>query len=332
MRQSAKKEAVVNIPVRADIAGAFSDIAYYLDKYGIEKGMVTNFSLPVIISITVEIDEENGNMVIDLPDLDSQIEGDINDLQKQENDNVSKIIFQFIQLFDLDVSGLKIVVDGGGKIPPASGLGTSSAVGVGVIMALSQLYGLHGINPCELNYITELSMGIMGGKQDYYATWIGGINYFEFSGPGKSMVNLVKHYDISSQNYNWLVEKSLVYFSGISRSSGKANAEPEKKIENDPNIISRIAGFAEKSWLGISKLDEKVLKDAINQDRNNRQELSSIYYIKEMFEMGKIAEKMGYAHRACGAGMGGCLLFFGDPANHNKLEQELKEIGGWRVL
>lgn len=331
MRAAVKTEVKLDVPVRADIAGAFSDLAYYLDKYDIDKGEVTNFSLPVFLEISAKIDDENGSMVVKLPDLGEEIEGDINDLRKQESNNVSQIIIHFISLFNLDTSGLFIEVSGGGIIPPASGLGTSSAVGVGVIMALSELYGLYGINPCELNYIVELSMGIMGGKQDYYAAWLRGITYLEFSGPAKSLVSVRKHLDESSKEYKWLSEKSVVYYSGQSRSSGVANAEPEQKVEKDPDILRRIAKVANDSWEAIEKMDENGMADAIMRDRENRLELSKMYYTHEMTKMGEIAESLGYAHRACGAGMGGCMLFFGNPENHQKLEDELKSIGGRRV-
>ncbi|OQB06601.1 MAG: D-glycero-alpha-D-manno-heptose 7-phosphate kinase [bacterium ADurb.Bin212] len=332
MRKAIRKSANLSVPVRADIAGAFSDLAYYLDKFGIEKGEVTNFSLPILMKISARIDDENGSMVVRLPDLGEEIEGDLNDLEKQESNNISQIIIHFVNLFNLDTSGLIIEVSGGGQIPPASGLGTSSAAGIGVIMCLSNLYGIHGINPCELNYIVELSMGIMGGKQDYYAAWLTGINYLEFSGPQKSLVTVKKHFDIKSKEYQWLQQRSLIYFSGQSRSSGVANAEPERKVKKDPGIIRRIADVASESWIAISDMDKGGFSKAIAKDRENRLDLSDLYYTHEMKNMGRVGDDLGYSHRACGAGMGGCMLFFGEPENHSKLEHELKKIGGWRVV
>jgi galactokinase/mevalonate kinase-like predicted kinase len=284
------------------------------------------------MKINAHIDDENGSMVVRLPDLGEEIEGDLIDLRKQESNNISQIIIHFVNLFNLDTSGLTIEVSAGGLIPPASGLGTSSAAGIGVIMCLSDLYGIHGINPCELNYIVELSMGIMGGKQDYYAAWLTGINYLEFSGPQKSLVTVQKHLDTDTKEYEWLQQRSLIYFSGQSRSSGVANAEPERKVEADPDIIRRIANVAKESWTAICKMDEKGLSRAIAKDRENRLDLSGLYYTQEMKRMGGVGENLGYSHRACGAGMGGCILFFGEPENHNELEHELKKIGGWRVV
>lgn len=331
MRKAVKEKVKLSVPVRADIAGAFSDLAYYLDKYDIEKGEVTNISLPVKLSISASIDDENASMVVRLPDLGQEIEGDLEELRKQEKDNVSQIIIHFITLFKLDTSGLIIEVDGAGKIPPASGLGTSSAVGIGVIRALSELYGLHGINPCELNYIVELSMGIMGGKQDYYAAWLTGLNYLEFSGPSKSLVSVIENLPANSETYDWLMNQVVVYYSGQSRSSGVANIEPEQKIESDPQILARIAEVAADSWKAIKGHDSGKLADCIIRDRENRLELSKLYYTHDMTRMGEAAEKLGYVHRACGAGSGGCMLFFGNPDRRDELEAKLKEIGGWRV-
>lgn len=332
MRKAIKKNVNLSVPVRADIAGAFSDLAYYLDKFGIEKGEVTNFSLPILMKISAQIDDESSRMIVRLPDLGEKIVGSLKDLEKQESNNISQIIIHFVNLFNLDTSGLTIEVTGEGLIPPASGLGTSSAAGIGVIMCLSNLYGIHGINPCELNYIVELSMGIMGGKQDYYAAWLTGINYLEFSGPQKSLVTVKKHFEIKSKEYQWLLQRSLIYFSGQSRSSGVANAEPEKKVKTDPGIIRRIANVSKESWTAICKMDENGLSKAIEKDRENRLDLSGLYYTPEMKSMGSVGESLGYSHRACGAGMGGCMLFFGSPGNHKKLEHELKNIGGWRVV
>ena len=331
MRLPVKKIVNIKVPVRADIAGAFSDIAFYLDKYKVKKGEVTNIALPVMIDIEAKINQENANLLLSMPDLDKEIEGDYEELEKQEVNNVSEIMRHFIRLFDLDHSGLNISVSAKGKIPPASGLGTSSAVGVGVIMALSELYGLSGINPCELNYMVELAMGVMGGKQDYYAAWLGGANYLEFLGPRNCLAAARDHLDENDRRTKWFLKNAVVYYSGQSRSSGAANSEPEKIVAKKPKILNQIAAVAADSWQALIEMNDKKMAEAINSDRRNRLKLSKLYYTDLIWQMAGVAEKLGYAHRVCGAGSGGCALFFGNPKNHNKLESELKKIGGWKV-
>lgn len=323
-----KKQVSIKVPVRADIAGAFSDIAYYLAKYNIDKGEVVNISLPVYINVEITVGREIDPITIETPDLNEKIVGDLVDLAAQEKNNASQVAMNFIRIFALDSAGLRIVVTSSGKIPPASGLGTSSAVGVGIVIALCELYGLYGINAPEFNYLIEESMGVTGGKQDYYASYLGGLNYLSFTGPGKSLVGVIEHYDEKSRGYKWLLERSVVYFSGQSRSSGVANAKPEGVIKKNPEILSQIASVAADVAAAIKTFDQAKLMKAITCDREYRLKLMKEYYNETLWQMAKAGESLGFAHRACGAGAGGCLLFVGEPEKKKELINNLEKIGG----
>lgn len=326
-----KQKSSIKVPVRADLGGAFSDIPYYLNKYKIPAGEVVNISLPVSISLVAEIKEATEPITLEMPDLGEKISGDLIDLAVQEKNNASQVAMQFIRIFSLDCAGLHIKISSDGKIPPASGLGTSSAVGVGLIRLLADLYGLAGINAPEFNYLVEQAMAVRGGKQDCYASFITGINYLKFYGPDRGLVELMKNYPVDSKNYKWLLERLVVYFSGDSRSSGKANARPEDKIKKNPKILSKIAAVASGLMEAIDKNDEKKVASAITLDRQNRLELSTDYYTKKMVKMGQVGEKLGFTHRACGAGAGGCLVFFGK-GDKKKLISELNKLGGEVVV
>jgi len=324
------KKVVLNIPVRADLAGASTDISYYLVKCKADHGSVINIALPVTVRIEAKINSGKG-IKLSLPDLGQEISGNFEDLNKQENNNISQIVRHFINLFNIDPNGLEISVTSKGKIPPASGLGTSSTVGVGVIMALAKLYNKPGINVPELNYLVEMSMGILGGKQDYYAAWLGGVNYLTFDGPGFGKVNVKSRFESSSDTYNWLVKDIFVYSSGELRSSGVLNSQMEDQYSREPNLINKIAKNADDLWQSIVKKDENKIAESINRDRELRYHLSDAYYTKNMKIISKVAEKCGYVHRACGAGGGGCLLFYGQKKNHSKLNNALKNFAGSKV-
>lgn len=331
MNKAKKQKIEISVPVRADLAGGTSDIAFYLEKYGIEHGSVVNISLPVKIKIKVEVDYSSDKVKVSMPDLGEIIEGDISSLQKQEKNNACQIINHFLRFFALDYKGLKVEISSSGKIPPASGLGTSSAIGVGLITALSDIYGVYGINAPEFNYLVETSMGILGGKQDYYAAWLEGLNYLIFNGPHKCLVGVRDSFPINHKLYKWVLERIVVYYSGSSRSSGKMNEQFQEKISKDPSIFARIAFAADKAYQAIKASQEEKLAEAINEDRRLHLELSSLNYTKEMEELGGIGEQLGYAHRACGAGGGGCILFFGNPENHSLLIKKLKKLNGFQV-
>ena len=212
MNRAQKEKVKIKIPVRADLAGGTSDIAYYLEKYGIDHGSVVNITLSVEIEIEVSIVESSKEIKVIMPDLGSVVEGDLVKLQNQEKDNACQIMSHFLRFFALDFRGLKVKISSQGKIPPASGLGTSSAMGVGLVLALAKLYGVYGINPAEFTYLVETSMGLLGGKQDYYAAWIGGLNYMIFHGPHKSLVSIKESFPKSHRLYRWVAKKMVIYY------------------------------------------------------------------------------------------------------------------------
>lgn len=323
-----KTKIEVKVPVRVDIAGGFSDIPYYLEKYQIDFGEVLNISLPLYINVMAEIG--NGEeIIIDMPDLNETISGGLKELAAQEKNNASIMTHNFIQFFNLDAKGLTIKISSSGQIPPASGLGTSSAVGVAIVEALSSLYGLAGINAPEFNFLVEQAMGICGGKQDPYSSYLGGVNYLRFWGPNKSLVEIKHHFDQDSREYQWFLDHAVVYFSGQSRSSGSANARPEEIIEKDPGILSDIAAVAAEANEAIKDFDILRMQTAIARDRENRLRLGGEYYYNDlMWQLCKVAEEYGFAHRACGAGAGGCLLFFGDQDKKQELVSKLEKISG----
>ena len=105
----------------------------------------------------------------------------------------------------------------------------------------------------------------------------------------------------------------------------------EAKIAKDPSVFAEIAKCADNAFKAILAQDEKALSQAINQDRELHLELSSLYYSEKMHQLAEAGEGLGYAHRGCGAGGGGCLLFWGQENNHQKLLKRLHPLGGIEI-
>lgn len=331
MNRAKKEKAAIKIPVRADLAGGTSDIAFYLKKYKVDHGSVVNISLPVKIEIEVSIDDSSDKIKVMMPDLGETFEGGLKALQRQEKNNACQITRHFLNFFALDHKGLRVKISSRGKIPPASGLGTSSAMGVGLVEVLAELYGVYGVNPAEFTYLVETSMGMLGGKQDYYAAWLSGLNYMIFHGPNKSLVSIKKSFPENHPLYSWVLEKMVIYYCGESRSSGKMNQQFKARISQDPSVFAQIALQADEAFKAIKKKDEKGLARAINRDREIHLQLSPLYYSEKMHQLAKEGEKLGYAHRGCGAGGGGCLLFWGEKQNHQQLLKKLTPLGGLEI-
>ena len=80
--------------------------------------------------------------------------------------------------------------------PAGSGLGTSASMGVALLGALNALNGADHL-PHELaeqaSAIERYELNILGGKQDHYASAVGGFNVMAFSGEDVRTTNLIRY-------------------------------------------------------------------------------------------------------------------------------------------
>ena len=115
--------------------------------------------------------------------------------------------------------------------PPGSGLGTSASMGVALIGILCTMKkaSLLPYEHAELaSNIEQNELGILGGKQDHYASAIGGINFMEFNGEEvkTSPIHL-------SHQIRYELEKNLILcYTGQSRLSGDIHQKVTSAYNN----------------------------------------------------------------------------------------------------
>ncbi len=215
-----------------------------------------------------------------------------------------------------------------GDLPARTGIGSSSSFTVGLLHAL---YALKNIVPTKRQLALDairIEQGILKenvGSQDQVLSVFGGFNLLEFGGP----VNFQVHPITISQKRRELLESHLMlFFTGFSRIASEIAAEQIRKtssIKKELKIMhsmvdhavgilnsnARISGFGKllhESWQIKRSLSDKITTPAIDH----------IY--SAAISAGALGGKL------LGAGGGGFLLLFAEPAAQKKIREKLKKL------
>lgn len=285
---------IVSAPVRIDFAGAWTDIQPFAKAEG---GAVLNAAIDRHVQGVLEIREEKS---------------------KSKGMDAARILSQS--------SGISISY--GSDLPTGSGLGTSAAMNV-VFLFLIRYELFKNEKPeviAEAAFEMEQLLRIKGGKQDQYASALGGINFMTFTERVK-----VQRLNIKKSVREGLEKNLVLCYSGKSRLSGNIHDKVWARYLKGETVsafqgLKRIACEMKDSLLK-GRLDEFAC--LLNENWEYQKELDSSVtnpvtekLFAEAFENGAIAGK------ACGAGGGGCLLFFCDRGKASAVRKALAAAGG----
>lgn len=130
------------------------------------------------------------------------------------------------------------------EIPPGTGLGSSSAVAVTLVKALSTLRDVHlskqeiAEMACRIE-IERLGMPI--GKQDQYASSYGGLNTFIFNRDGMVQREALP---LEPETMRSLEKRILLFFTGSSRDSATIlHAQKRASEAGDRQVLARLHGI-----------------------------------------------------------------------------------------
>lgn len=216
---------IAKVPLRISLCGGGTDFESF---YRLHGGMVLTCAIDKYIYVTIK--ERFDDRIV------------LNYTQHEIVDNVSDIkhtlIRECLKLYGIE-KGVEIstIAD----IPSeGSGLGSSSAVVVGLLTALGAFVG----KPESPLTIAQWACGIeidgLGkpiGKQDQYAVAFGGMNNIIFETNGNVLVNKI------DQKYYDLGDNLFLHYTDITRSADTILAD---QVQNIPNKIS---GLKELSYM-----------------------------------------------------------------------------------
>jgi D-glycero-alpha-D-manno-heptose-7-phosphate kinase len=316
-------------PLRIGLAGGGTDVSPYSDLYG---GAILNSTISLYANASIEPIEENAIIVQALDRREEQRFEWNNQLPINGKLDLLKGVYNRIQHdFGVPLTGFRLSthVDA----PAGSGLGTSSTLVVAIIGAFYEMLRLPLGEYDIAHYAYDIErndLKLAGGKQDQYAATFGGVNFMEFYGGDKVIVNPLR---IKQQYLNELENNLVLYFTSTSRESAdiikeqvkNVNQKNEKSIEAMHQLKEQARMMKEALLKGRLHEFGEILDFGFEQKRQMAANISNSN-IDEIYFAAKKSGATG--GKISGAGGGGFMIFYCPGNCRYKVIETLEKFGG----
>jgi D-glycero-alpha-D-manno-heptose-7-phosphate kinase len=316
-------------PVRLDLAGGWTDVPPFSSREG---GLVVTAALRLFARAEVRLGGTGFRLISE-------------DLQDRLEVSDSAGLVRNGRL-DLLKAGLRMLPVGGCTLitrsdaPPGSGLGSSGALDVALVAALSSARG-ETRDPFEIAetacHLEAVEAAIAGGRQDQFASSYGGFLRLVFQDPQAEVHRLKLGPDLMAE----LARRIVLCYTGASRFSGSTIERVMKAYEQGDAAVgaalhglrdvaeamgealvagdfSRIGRLLSENWRHQLALDQRM----------STTEMARLEHA--MFQAGALGGK------AAGSGAGGCMFFLG-PDDPSAMVEAARALGakllpvGWAM-
>lgn len=316
-------------PLRLGLAGGGTDVSPYSDIYG---GAILNATVNLYAYTTI-VPLENGQIILESIDRkESETFASATQLPINGKLDLAKGIYNRI-LRDFIKEPLSFKLTTYVDAPAGSGLGTSSSLVVSILSAFAEWLKipLGEYELAHLAYEIERSdLGMAGGKQDQYAAAFGGVNFMEFYGDDKVIVNPLR----IKQEYLYEMNNNIIlYYTGTSRLSSKIIENQQANVkEKNAKSVEAMHKLKEQSVL----MKEAILRGQINKigeilhfgwehKKQMAKEISNPV-IDEIYAAAMSEGATG--GKISGAGGGGFMFFYCPGTTRYNVVERLSRFGG----
>lgn len=303
---------ITQTPLRISFAGGGTDFAGFYEK---EQGCVVSSAIDKFIYVIVKerFDEKIrvGYSRTEMVDCVDEIEHEL------VRESLRKVGIEK----GIEISTMADVPSEG------SGLGSSSAVTVGLLNAL---YAYKGeIKPAETlaREACEIEIDTLGkpiGKQDQYIAAYGGIRCIRFLPDGSVEAPSI---EIDPAKRRQLDDGLLLFYTGITRKAASVLTEQKENISNRIAALTKMRDQAENLHGSLCESRVSRMGQVLRSGWELKKTLASCVssdYIDDLYHKALGAGATG--GKVAGAGGGGFLLLYCSPAYQHRVRKVLAHL------
>ena len=289
-------------PVRLDFAGGWTDVPPFSAREG---GVVITAGVRLFARAEVQVGGRGFRLVSE--DLNDKLE--VADSAGLVNDG--RLVLHKAALRMLPVGACTLITRS--DAPPGSGLGTSGALDVALVAALSAARG-ESPDPVDIAeracHLEAVEAGIPGGRQDQFASSHGGFLRLDFKDPDAE----VKRLPVDTAFAEELGRRTILCYTTATRFSGATINRVMHAYEQGNQEVARalhgIRAVAESMADALVSADAARIGRLMSENWRHQLALDPQMQTEKMAELEEAVLAAGaFGGKAAGSGAGGCMFF-----------------------
>ena len=329
------KTVFAKAPLRMALAGGGTDLEPYWKEYG---GFVLNATIDQYAYCKIEPYEcckRETHWVFKSIDLGIE---EVRDFYSSDfmnyaySDSKLKLLINTYQYLTYKLKREPVKITTYVEAPPGSGLGSSSALVVALVAAITEYYGI----PVGEYDIAEDAIEIErkicdlpGGKQDQFAAAFGGFNFMEFLKDGRAIINPLR---LNYKTQNMMELNTVLYYVGKPRKDSRVienTSEGLKTNEVVLNATHKIREACIEYKRSLLMGDFNRISELMETYWRNKLETNPHVASPEILDAYDFALQNGAtAAKISGAGGGGHMVLFTEFEKRHELISALESKEG----
>jgi len=317
------KPIIVRSPTRVDLAGGTLDL-WPLYNF---VGGATTINIAIDIMTTAELTPLEGGQ-IELISDDLNFRKSFESLDECLKDSDSKLDLLKSQLHYWKPSrGFRLQTRS--ESPVGGGLGGSSSLTISLLKAFAEFCQMPFSDVHQMVEVAHnLEAGFLNtptGTQDYYPAASGGINILGYDADGITQKVLDAETSILAQNF-------MLVYTGKAHHSGLNNFEVlTKAVQKEAQTMQALRDLkriSEDTTNAVLKGQWSALPDLFQKEFKARVKLAPAFSSPEIDKLAEVSLQAGAsAVKICGAGGGGCVLVWTEPASRERVKAACQGAG-----